>query len=301
MSKPRAWALALFFFASTAGATGLPCAGLPGQAPPAPAFRLFLELGDGPVLGRERGPVPFSAALRLHPSLVLGDGRFAVGLTGALAYTNPGVETLGGGRVSARLFSTEALPRSRFLELSAAAEALAGSKGSRQLGGALSLDIVDLGGVTLRALRDVHRTDTTVEIAVRLELTRILSKRRTQPFEPIAPPPETHSSFYTEIENGARAAAQASFLGHDDVRDAMGGFVKTWFDAGIPRLTMDRLKPELAASGLLGFGQQADEAIADAESAARRRHETIPTNDATPRLAALLTGWCRAVAVAGGR
>ncbi|HKC23746.1 MAG TPA: hypothetical protein VKF32_03340 [Thermoanaerobaculia bacterium] len=301
MSRTRAWAAATFLLAATARAADLPCAHPPSPATP-PAFRLFLELGDGAVFGADRGAVPFAAALRVHPSLVLADGRFGFGLTGVLAYRNPGAEALGGGRASARLLGIPGPGGSRLFELSAALEALAGSKGSRQIGGALTLDIVDFAGLTLRALRDVHRTDTVVEVAVRLELTRIFVKRRTSAFETPPLPPETpRPRFYEAVEASAKAAAQDSLRGHDDVRDAMGGFVKTWLAGGVPRLSLDRLKPELAASGLDAFGGQADQAISDAEAAARRRGEPVPAGDGARRVEALLTGWCRAVATAGGR
>lgn len=147
-------------------------------------FSLPVELTDGLAVSGSP-PHPFTASLRLHPTLGLDRrGTFQAALTGAAVFTNPEVAFLGGGRLTARIaqFQYSILP---LASIRLAAEGLAGTRARSRVGGGV---ILDVGGglvqLTLRAARDVRQDVTFAEGGLGLDLWLLFGpKGEPDPFD----------------------------------------------------------------------------------------------------------------------
>jgi hypothetical protein len=174
----------------------------------APSFSVPLDLTDGLVIGRSDG-APFTASARAGAmlSVLPGTRRLLIGPIAGLAYTNPDVEGLLGGRVAYRVWS---LGLRQGLDLGTRGDMVleggweTGGSGVASAGFILDLSVVRL---VTRATYDITRDDVRLELGA----GRILYAKRKDPLPTVRPPPSRWHNAQVEFQAVVRTGVARVF------------------------------------------------------------------------------------------
>lgn len=176
--------LAAFVLLLGSAAAMLPASLGAQPARPAAVWLVPVDLTQGLTLGRG-APVPFTASARLNVSRGFGaGGRFRVGPTVAVLYTNPDWEVAAGARAGLRVFSLNIPMLSRW-GVYLQAEQL---YGTGELAPASLALLTDLGILRFGVWgsHDWNREVQTVEASIGFGLDAIVPLLRpTRPREPV--------------------------------------------------------------------------------------------------------------------
>lgn len=299
MSNLRTVILLWIALATLASAQGtLPC-DAPAQQRSGAVFHLPLEVGGGLILGRE-GTTPFTASLRLHPSIGLLDDALRIGPSGGFFYENPAWMGLLGGRVSYRLWNSELLPMSSAMSVHLAGEGLAriGSGGGAQVSGAVVFNLGEVIAISLRGARDLHRKETLLELSLSSDIVTWFPKEERLPVD------TTHrvSTLRTlyEVETILISSQyKAIFAGNQSMANTMRAQLVNGSSALMTARTIAAMKAALDAAGLSDISAQVDGLINRAKSQTQMQlgGTGVLPNPIDERMLAqsFIEGWCQAL------
>jgi len=288
--------IALTTLASAQGT--LPCEA-PAQQSSGAVFHVPLEAGGGFILGREGG-TPFTASLRLHPSIGLLNDALRIGPSGGVFYENPAWLGLFGGRLSYRLWSSDLFPSVNVMSVHLAGEGLAriGSGGGAQVSGAVVLNLGEVIAISLRGARDLHRKETLVELSLSSDIVTWFPKEERLPVD-TTHRASTLRSLYEVQTILISSQYKAIFTGNQPMAAKMRAQLVNSSSALMTAQTIPAMKAALDAAGLSDISAQVDGLINRAKSQTQMQlgGTGVLPNPIDERMLAqsFIEGWCQAL------
>lgn len=302
MAKPIVTILLWLALTMTASAQGtLPC-NAPDEKSSPVAFHIPLEVGMR-LIGNPKDSTPFTASLRLHPSIGFFDDALRIGPSGGGFYENPRWIGLLGGRISYRLAELELLPNTPNMSFLLAGEVLArlGSGGKMRIGGALVISFGELMGVSDRGEYDLYREKFFPEVGI---ISDIMS---WFPEEGSFPADTTHKistlrSLYEILTIKISSQYKSTFVSNAPVADKVRAELVNTSSSVMTAGTIAAMKTALDNAGLPELSSEIDDLITRSE---RETQAQLGGTGALPNpiderilVRSFIEGWCQALRAA---
>ncbi|MGD8779455.1 MAG: hypothetical protein PVH88_10915 [Ignavibacteria bacterium] len=256
-------------------------------------FLLPAEIGQGFIVGGNSRITPFTASLRLSPSLGIGNyGKFQIGPTGGLIYTNPEVEFVGGARAAYQLYQLTAIAGNPVLDVFLTADFLFGSRGNNFLGAGISLGLTNLFDLGPRVTYNTESKLTHIETSATFDLTFLMSSKiacssAVPDWEPGFDP---EGGFYKNVGLNARQLVLSLFYTQPGTKEKLEGLSRSKI---LSLNNISEVKDYLINNGLSAVAGQMDEVIKRSVQDSNK-----PEQDELYQKKLILSfvnGWCKAV------
>lgn len=260
-------------------------------------FMLPVEIGQGLVIGTGK-LTPYTASLRIHPSLGIGDwGKFQVGGSAALIYANPFGEFFGGARISYQIHSFTAVAENPVANIFIFAEYLKGTRGDSFAGGGIGIDLNSLFQVSARGSYQTESKFTYGEISAGTNLMYMINPDCS--CKPLAPKWESgfnsSEGYYGIIETNAKQLLLSVSFSDSEIIGKMSSLSR---DELLSLDNIEILKTYLESKNLGSTASQINEAITRSNNQAEAQGYQIPLDTAEHQkklILAFINGWCSAI------
>ncbi len=261
-------------------------------------FLLPVEIGQGFILGGNNRITPYTASLRLSPTLGVGNyGKFQIGPTGGLIYTNPEVEFVGGARAAYQLYQLTAIAGNPVLDVFLTADFMFGSRGNNFFGAGVSFGLTGLFGIGPKVTYNSESKLTHAELAnITLDLTFLMSSKIAC-FPPIPdwePGYDPDSGFFGDVVLYARVEALNQF-GKDTTNTIKDKLSSLSRDRIFSLKNVSELKTYLKTNGLDAIADKMNNVIERAVQS-----KGLPVQDETYQeklIHSFVGGWCEAIKI----